>query len=702
MGSTGGDSGESSLAAQMGRFARLIRVPVAQTPHDWGAANRVYAETTGMPGPRDPYVTPYMVPLSDAVASGRYSRAVAVTAAQSGKTDTELDIIGQRLDQNPVPILYVGPSKDFLTDQFEPRLRSMLTDCESLSDRFITGRREKKMIKIVGGVRVRLASGASSGALKSDQAGLAIVDEYDEMTGNIRGQGDPLTLTEARGETYSDFMTVITSTPGQGVVETEIDPVNGLTFWALGNPEEIASPIWRLFQEGTRYHWAWHCPSCGDPFIPMRSHLHWRPGSSPAEARRTAHLVCPHGCVIEDDKDGKVKAAMNASGFMIAPGQTIEDAKAGINGPDNSTYSQWSSGLTSPFVTWGKRAERLVQAEMSGEDGKKQTALNAGFGEIYMPGISDDMPDWRELLTHKVGLPPETVTGEMLRFAMGADVQKNGIYFVIRAFGSRGTSWNLRHGYLMGDTSGDAVWQDLAAVMMAPIDGFHIEKVLIDSGFRPDKVGAGSIHRVYDFCRQYSFIASPAKGRSTSGGRPYSVSKIDVKKDGSQKAFSIKLVMLDPDFFKSLVHTRVKIKPGQPGAFYLHDEADEEYARQVLSETRMVDPGAVKATWRRIRKDNHYLDCEALAAAAGYSMNVHSIPEGVSRHGEESPMPPAPVPPTPAPETPLSPTEPQLPPVKAEAGEDVVEVIEEAAPMAPLSTDSLRAKFSRLRSINRR
>jgi Phage terminase large subunit (GpA). len=52
-----------------------------------------------------------MIPWSAAVHRGGYRRVVAVTSAQSGKTDSMLDIIGARLDQRPAPILYVGPTK---------------------------------------------------------------------------------------------------------------------------------------------------------------------------------------------------------------------------------------------------------------------------------------------------------------------------------------------------------------------------------------------------------------------------------------------------------------------------------------------------------------------------------------------------------------------------------------------------------------
>ena len=72
-----------------------------------------------------------MVPWSSAVHNGGYRRIVAVTSAQSGKTDSMLEIIGARLDQRPAPIIYVVPTKEFRADQFEPRLMALLDEAEN-------------------------------------------------------------------------------------------------------------------------------------------------------------------------------------------------------------------------------------------------------------------------------------------------------------------------------------------------------------------------------------------------------------------------------------------------------------------------------------------------------------------------------------------------------------------------------------------
>lgn len=571
-----------------------------------------------------------MIPFSRRIHEGRHRRVVAVTAAQSGKTDSLLDCIGARLDQRPAPILYVGPSKEFVNDQFEPRLMSLLDEAETLRNKVVRGRRMKKSLKWIAGVRLRLASSASSTALKSDPFALGIVDEYDEMIANIKGQGDPLGLVEARGETYADFVTAVTSTPSHGLVETEIDETNELELWKPGDPEQIGSPIWRLWQAGTRHHFAWACPHCEGYFVPRFKHLQWPKGSTPAQARRNAYLECPNcGGVIEDHH----KPEMIAGGVQIAPGQTLDEARAGENEPDNATWSCWTSGLCSPFVTFGERAERYLAALLSGEEDKIQTVMNAGFGECYSIAGTTDQPEWAEVMERRLPYREGEIPAGGLRLVMGVDVQRFSLIYVIRAFGARGTSWLVQHGQLYGPTDQEEVWSALADLMLTPVGGMHIEKVFIDSGFRPDKPDGGNEHKVYEFCRRYSWLCSPTKGKAVQS-QPYRVSRIEVKPDGRKAIYSIDLVWLSTDFFKSLVMSRLRTPMEVPGAFYVHSDVTEDYAKELTSEVRIIEGG--KPRWVQRARHNHALDCEALCAALGYVLNVQRIPEGTSRPGAES------------------------------------------------------------------
>ena len=87
------------------RVALLTRPSAQMTPDRWAALNRTYPQSTPIPGPRDPYLTPYIIAPELAVAECAAKRVVLVTASQSGKTEMLLDIAGSRLDQKPAPIL---------------------------------------------------------------------------------------------------------------------------------------------------------------------------------------------------------------------------------------------------------------------------------------------------------------------------------------------------------------------------------------------------------------------------------------------------------------------------------------------------------------------------------------------------------------------------------------------------------------------
>jgi phage terminase large subunit GpA-like protein len=273
-----------------------------------------------------------------------------VFGAQTGKSECLLDIAGQRLDQRPGPILYVGPTKQFISEQFEPRIMALLDEAPTLMAKVARGKRMTKTRKVVAGVPFRLAHSGSSTALKSDPAVLALVDEYDEMRDNVNNQGGPLGLVERRGDTYADFVCVVTSTPKRGRVAAMLDPASGLSFWEAAVAEDIESPIWQLWQQGTRHHWCWPCPHCMAYFVPRFDMLRFPLKSTPLEAARETFLECPAcGGVIGDAH----KADMNARGRYVAPGQTIDSTGVVAGDPhDTKSASFWTkSPLNSQSAT---------------------------------------------------------------------------------------------------------------------------------------------------------------------------------------------------------------------------------------------------------------------------------------------------------------------------------------------------------------
>lgn len=199
------ESNSSVSSKLISALAELFEPKPWMWPDEWGALERTYPASAGLPGPRDPSITPYMIPWVRSASSGLYELCCMVCGYQQGKTDSEFDLVGERLARRPAPVLFVGLSKEFMQDQIEPRLMAMIAQSPSLSDK-LDHSRNKKTLKFINNVPVRLAhSSSSGGALKSDPFSLAIVDEYSAMIDNVHGSGDPLGQIRARGRTYSDF-----------------------------------------------------------------------------------------------------------------------------------------------------------------------------------------------------------------------------------------------------------------------------------------------------------------------------------------------------------------------------------------------------------------------------------------------------------------------------------------------------------------
>ncbi|MFN3625196.1 MAG: terminase gpA endonuclease subunit, partial [Hyphomicrobium sp.] len=600
------------------RAAIHSRPTKKQPPDEWAAENRTYPPTADRPGPRNVKLTPYVIDFERAGEDHRYDTAALVCGAQMGKSEADLDIIGQTLDQRPASIIYVAPTEKFLREEIEPRVSALISESPSLRRK---AGKSTKSKKVVGGVAVRMLWAGSASQLSGTTAKIALVDELDRMVTNVQGDGDALSLVDARGFAHKDRKRFVTSTPKCGNADIVKDEVSGLELWKRMPPEDIESPIWRLWQRGTMHHFTCPCPQCGDYFVPRFKQLRWPNWPelcSSAEAKRGAYIECPscHGVIEEHDK-----AEMNARGCYVAPGQTISrDGIVSGDPPDTTTVSYWVSGLCSPFVTIGERAAAYIYAKESGSQEKLQAVINTGFGELWAPG-SGDVPEWQEVAALKRDYRKLELPKGLKVLTLTADVQKRRIVYTIRGWGARASSWLIDFGELHGPTTEDDVWHELGELLHRPIGDMAVWRAFIDSGFRPGKPDHVPVNKVYDFCRKFPRLAWPTKGYLTLD-KPLIVSKIEVTSRGSAKKYGLDLVRLDTDYFKSWVHERVRWEPDKPGAWLLPADTTDDYCKQIVAEARIKKPNG-QPEWVPRSRENHFLDCEAMQAAVGHMLNVH-------------------------------------------------------------------------------
>lgn len=607
----------------------------------WADENRILPKGSAEPGRWRSSRNPYMIAIVRAFSKPAVRRIIFIMGSQMGKSVSMQNIIGHRLDDDPVPIIYVGPTQSNIDNVVEPKIMDMFKNCPSLWDKLAKGQKSTKHHKKVSGVSLRLAWAGSATELASDSAGIGLVDELDRMEQDVKGEGSPVELTEARTSVYADGKIGVTSTPTEGNVEVIVHEKTGIAHWGVS--DMVVSPVWRLWQEGSRHEWAVPCPECHEYFIPRFRLLWWPEGSTAQQVSKTARLNCPNcGGQCED----KHKSWMNRYGVFVAPGQkpntwepgegilvrdhnSMEEEMVPWNDymeTDTPNHSFWVSGIMSfsSKKSFGFLAAKFLQAAASGEPERIKGVINTDFGELYR--VSGDAPKWTKVKTCIADYLSSTVPPGVKRVVCGVDVQKNRLVYVVRGFGDGKESWKIEDGELWGSTDKQEVWDQLEDLLKSEWGGFHIAKMAIDSGYRPEMV--------YAFCRKHRIKALAVKGHD-SLDKPYYASKIDVTINGKTHKGGLQLWHFSSDITKSWVHARVNWdeEAGETCTWHISNDTSDEYCKQVVAEQRAIKPSG-KVIWIKVSNENHYLDCEGLCYLA------INIAGGVGKVRHQAPVKP--------------------------------------------------------------
>ena len=601
--------------------ADLTRAPLPRTADLWADENRMLPAGSAEPGPWRSARNPYMIPIVRTFTYPAVRRIVFIMGSQMGKSASIFNVIGHRLDDDPVPIIYVGPTQSNIDGVVEPKVVEMFKNSESLWSKLSKGQKSTKHHKRVSGVSLRFAWAGSATELASDSAAIGLVDELDRMEQDVKGEGSPVELTEARTSTYADGKLGITSTPTEGEIDIYKHPITGVDHWEVS--ANVASPVWKLWQEGTRHEWSVPCPDCRDYFIPRMRLLWWPEGSTVESAEHDARLNCPScGAQIET----KTKPWMNKFGIFIAPGQRPEpcDEGNGVNIIDHTTgdvefieygdfmsnrrgnITFWVSGIMSfsSKKSFGFLAAKFIGASRSGEIERIQGVVNTDFGELFR--VTGDAPKWQEVMARAAQYVSGDVPEDVNVITCGVDVQKNRLVYAVRGFGKGLTSWLIEKGELWGETNQYDVWEQLSALLSRRYHDLDIARMCVDSGYMTDYV--------YEFCRKHRGLAVSTKGQETLD-KPFKATNIDVNIRGKVIKNGLQLWNFNSDMMKVWVHSRIEWPDDEPGAWYLPSDIDEDYCKQIVAEQRITKANG-KATWVKTAKDNHFLDAEALAYLA--------------------------------------------------------------------------------------
>lgn len=502
------------------------------------------------------------------------------------KTEFQLILMGQQLADRPAPMIYVGPTQSQVGKisleggRFDGMLESTPALRELIDPRLNLSRSYSRTIN---GVPVLFAWAGSPSEVASNPVRLAIVDELDKM------ETSALENVRARTKAYPGRLLVAVSTP------------------TYAGGSNIASQ----FEEGTRERWHWRCPHCEAWFYPRLALLTWPKGSKGDELREAAAVACAEcgGMLTEEDRQ-----AVDARWFPTVPpggdSKAEHDLRVDIR-PRLSHRSFAVSGLATWSMTIGEIAEIYARALRSRDEERIREVVNDYGGEAF--AVKGDSPAW----SHVWGLRESYDRPAGVRMVtLGADPAGDRIDYVIRGWGFNAESWLAEHGTLWGSTEHDDVFLALQALSQRQFFGLPITRGLVDSGFATAKV--------YQLARR-SPVLEPSKGHATLA-KPFYDSHVDESPRGTVVKTGVKLWHFSNDYWKVWLYGRMRWPPGTPGAWHVHDEITEQYARQVVNEQAIALANGGRRWVTTGDRQNHLLDCEVLAAVAAHIGNVMALP----------------------------------------------------------------------------
>ncbi len=532
------------------------------------------SSANAIPGPLR--LASYQRELVDAVAADDAEIIVFMLSSQVGKS---LSVDAQLLHSiacAPGPMLHVSPtgarSEEFVRDRFDPLVGSSPTLRKLIgagrnTRKGSTGGANSLASKSFPGGQLNFASSHKPDELAARAIKNLFLDEVDRFAQSAGVEGCPIALAIKRTKTFEGKgrKVVIVSTPTTRTV----------------------SRISEWFLKGDQRRFMVTCTEkdCGQVGPLMFKNLHWKDGEP-----ETAFLSCD-GCGVEINEAKRRE--------LIENGEWVATAKG-----EPGVRSYHLNELASKFSTMESVAR---QAEAAKTPLQKQAFYNTALAEVFDAGTEVELNSSE--LQQRAEPIVAPYAANILFVTAGVDVQGNRLECTFLAHHADATHTVLNHLKLMGDTSGNEVWQALDAALgtvfpLANGKTLGVATTAVDSGFSADQV-MKFVHSQ----RRKSRTCLVVKGKAGFG-------EIALRWGGRLKG-QMKLLLVGVDGVKHAVQKHLALQTIGPGYIRLPDHLPPEYFEGLASEelrTKIVR-GAPQYEYHRTYRFNEPLDCLVYAKA---------------------------------------------------------------------------------------
>ncbi|HVT36310.1 MAG TPA: terminase gpA endonuclease subunit [Nevskiaceae bacterium] len=540
--------------------------------------------------------------------------------AQFGWTQgVTLNVIFKRVHLQPSPILVLfpkdGSGKRFMREKVEPEARAT----PEIAARINTGARRPdntQDYKAFPGGYLQLVGTNSPANVKSTDAPLVFVEEPDDTSKDLRGQGDSVALGRERVKSYGEHGKL-----GVGGTPT----VEGLSKVAAGMERS----------DKRRYYVA--CPHCGHEQTLRWDQVDWQSDALLSHPVYGTHRPETARYRCEADECGALwsDAEKNAA-VRAAAGRADKGWRA--TAPFNGIAGFYINELMS--VSVGSPMELLVRKFLeashklkSGDDSHMRSFVNNQLGETWQ--LKSDAPEVEQLRERAESYAQWTTPAGGLICVASVDVQRGGesgeprLEYVVKAFGRGMESWLVAYGVVPGNPLEPATWDALDPILNKPVRNLGggtlgISAVSIDSS---DGMTQDAVYRYARRRKHRGFMA--IKGSANPHKEIFSPPSQSIDTNATDKAakYGLKLYWVGVEKAKDLISGRIKLAGDGPGRMHFCADLGDNYFAGLTSEVKVPGPRGRPVWTKKAGARNEPLDLEVYALHAAHKLRVHTWTE---------------------------------------------------------------------------
>jgi phage terminase large subunit GpA-like protein len=528
----------------------------------------------------------------DCCGSAHPARKIIIMgASQMLKSQAIMAMFAYAIHMDPGPCMYVAPREADVTAFSKERIAPMIRDIPVLAERVsqAKSRDSKNTIEqktFFGGHINFLGGQVPENAMARSNRYMAI-DEADRLPRQLGNEGDTLSLFEARQTNYYfNSKLLIASSP----------TIKGLSL------------IDREYELSDQRDWKVPCPHCGHKQRLVWDRIKW--------ADQDPSIVWYECKSCEQPIEERHKLVMIEAGEWV---------KAN---PASDIPGFRISQLYSMIKPWRALVAQYLKVKHDPIDLKAFT--NTVLNELWIE--SGEAPDWQIVKSKSEAYRLTDVHPRVMFLTAGVDVQDDRLEVFVAGWSRRREMWLVDYRTLDGKTDSQAVWDELALLMMntykhpSGLD-LEIRRMAVDSGYRTAEV--------YTWARNQApgriIVVKGAEFGAGIIGQPLAV---DVKNGGKKMRRGLKVVQVNVSHLKSELYGALRLAEppeGQPSPGYVHlPEMTDEWFQQLTAEELVrttSSRGYDKFLWKKVRARNEALDTAVYARAAHASLGADSWPE---------------------------------------------------------------------------